>query len=159
MEERKCSLRFWIGIIRYGSIYRMPNHMFENLTSFRPNNLCLYRSQRGSASRRLVILADSGGSNGCRPRAWKYALQHRLGNAHGPRVTVTHFPTGCSKRNPIEHRLFSFISLNWAGRHPAPSGHGLNPLAGRVRPRHPALPGPTFSASLQPRLTSSGAID
>ena len=69
MEERKCSLRFWIGIIGYGSIYRMPNHMFGNLTSFRSNNLCLYCSQPGSTSRRLVILADSGGSNGCRPRA------------------------------------------------------------------------------------------
>ena len=74
------------------------------------------RPARYPHARRLVILADSGGSNGCRPRAWKYALQHTLCNPHGLRVTVAHFPTGCSKWNPIEHRLFSFISLNWAGR-------------------------------------------
>ena len=65
---------------------------------------------------RLLILADSGGSNGCRARAWKHALQHALCNPHQLHVTVAHYPSGCSKWNPIEHRLFSFISLNWAGR-------------------------------------------
>ena len=66
-------------------------------------------------ARRLLILADSGGSNGARCRAWKYFLQHRLANTHGITVTVTHYPSGASKWNPIEHRLFSQITKNWAG--------------------------------------------
>ena len=65
---------------------------------------------------RLQILADAGGSNGCRPRAWKHALQTLLADRFGLHVTVSHYPTGCSKWNPIEHRLFSYISQNWAGK-------------------------------------------
>jgi hypothetical protein len=65
---------------------------------------------------RLLILADAGGSNGCRPRQWKYQLQDQLSDRFGLTVTVCHYPTGCSKWNPIEHRLFSYISLNWAGK-------------------------------------------
>ncbi len=64
----------------------------------------------------LVILADSGGSNGCSPHAWKYHLQHTLCTPHHLRVTLAHYPSGCSKWNPIEHRLFSEISKNWAAR-------------------------------------------
>lgn len=65
----------------------------------------------------ILILADAGGSNGCRPRLWKAELQEQLCNRLRLTVTVCHYPTGCSKWNPIEHRLFSEISLNWAG-HP-----------------------------------------
>jgi hypothetical protein len=64
----------------------------------------------------LLILADSGGSNGCRARAWKLNLQEKLCDESGLTVTVCHYPTGCSKWNPIEHRLFSFISKNWEGK-------------------------------------------
>jgi hypothetical protein len=64
----------------------------------------------------LLVLADAGGSNGVRPRAWKYHLQQQLVNAHGLKVTVCHYPPGSSKWNPIEHRLFSQISNNWSGR-------------------------------------------
>ena len=64
----------------------------------------------------LLILADAGGSNGCRPRLWKAQVQSHLSDALGLSVTVCHYPTGCSKWNPIEHRLFSQISLNWAGK-------------------------------------------
>lgn len=64
----------------------------------------------------LLILADAGGSNGCRPHAWKAHLQSQLSDALGLKVTVCHYPTGCSKWNPIEHRLFSHISLNWAAQ-------------------------------------------
>jgi len=64
----------------------------------------------------LLILADAGGSNGCRPRLWKAELQERLCNQLGLTVTVCHYPTGCSKWNPIEHRLFSEISLSWSGQ-------------------------------------------
>jgi hypothetical protein len=65
----------------------------------------------------LLILADAGGSNSCRFRGWKHQLQEQLCDAWGLTVTVCHYPTGCSKWNPVEHRLFGPISLNWAG-HP-----------------------------------------
>ena len=64
----------------------------------------------------ILILADAGGSNGCRPRLWKQQLQEQLADRLGLAVTVCHYPTGASKWNPIEHRLFCFISLNWAGQ-------------------------------------------
>ncbi len=63
----------------------------------------------------LLVLADSGGSNGYRPRMWKQQLQEQLSDRYGLTVVVWDSPTGCSKWNPIEHRLFSYISLNWAG--------------------------------------------
>lgn len=62
----------------------------------------------------LLIEADAGGCNGYRPRLWKYGLQ-QLANETGLTITVCHYPTGASKWNPIEHRLFSQISRNWAG--------------------------------------------
>jgi hypothetical protein len=64
----------------------------------------------------LLILADGGGSNGYRPRCWKQQLQEQLSDRLGLTVTVCHYPRGCSKWNPIEHRLFGPISLNWAGK-------------------------------------------
>jgi hypothetical protein len=64
----------------------------------------------------LLILADSGGSNGCRSRAWKRNIQENLCDKHGLMVTVSHYPPGTSKWNPIEHRLLSEISKNWAGK-------------------------------------------
>ena len=64
----------------------------------------------------MLILADCGGSNSPRPRAWKYYLQHRLCNPYGLTLSVCHYPAGASKWNPIEHRLFAEISKNWAGR-------------------------------------------
>lgn len=67
-------------------------------------------------SNRLLILADGGGSNGSRVRAWKVNLQEKLCDRHGLAVTVSHYPPGASKWNPVEHRLFSELSKNWAGR-------------------------------------------
>ena len=64
---------------------------------------------------KLLILCDAGGSNGCRPRAFKQQVQEQLSDRFGLEVTVCHYPTGCSKWNPIEYRLFAPISLNWAG--------------------------------------------
>ena len=69
------------------------------------------------AADELLILADGGGSNSARSRVWKHQLQEQLCDRHGLTVTVCHYPTGCSKWNPIEHRLFGPISSNWAG-HP-----------------------------------------
>ena len=64
---------------------------------------------------KLLILCDAGGSNGYRVRNWKLQLQ-RFADAYGIDVMVCHYPTGASKWNPIEHRLFSMISSNWAGK-------------------------------------------
>jgi hypothetical protein len=63
----------------------------------------------------LLIVADSGGSNGTRLRLWKWELQ-RLADATHLTIHVSHLPPGTSKWNKIEHRLFSFISKNWRGR-------------------------------------------
>jgi hypothetical protein len=65
---------------------------------------------------RLLILADAGGSNSSQARGWKAQLQEQLCDAFGLAVTVCHYPPGCSKWNPIEHRLFSHISKNWEGK-------------------------------------------
>lgn len=65
---------------------------------------------------RLLVLADGGGSNGYRPRLWKQQVQEHLCDRLGLTVTVCHYPPGCSQWNPIEHRLFGPISLNWAGQ-------------------------------------------
>ncbi|MEA3300977.1 MAG: ISAzo13 family transposase [Pseudomonadota bacterium] len=67
------------------------------------------------ATSAVLLCADGGGSNGFRNRAWKYHLQ-QLADHLGWMVTVCHYPPGTSKWNKIEHRLFSFISLNWRGR-------------------------------------------
>jgi hypothetical protein len=64
----------------------------------------------------LLILADGGGGNGSRARAWKVNVQQLLCDRFGLEVTVCHYPPGCSKWNPVEHRLFSQISRNWAGK-------------------------------------------
>lgn len=69
-----------------------------------------------SDSDKLLILADSGGSNSHRSRVWKYQLQKQLCDRHGLSIHICHYPPGSSKWNPIEHRLFSEISKNWAGR-------------------------------------------
>jgi hypothetical protein len=63
-------------------------------------------------AKRLLILADGGGSNGSRPRVWKRFLQERFADVYGITITIAHYPTGASKWNPIEHRMFSEISKN-----------------------------------------------
>jgi len=70
----------------------------------------LYRGRK-----RLLITADAGGSNGPKLRLWKVELQ-KLANELGMEISVCHFPPGTSKWNKIEHRLFSFISMNWRGK-------------------------------------------
>jgi len=66
-------------------------------------------------SRALLLCADGGGSNGSRNRAWKFHLQ-LLADELALDVIVCHYPPGTSKWNKIEHRMFSFISLNWRGQ-------------------------------------------
>src|ERR1700677_2945006 len=64
---------------------------------------------------KLLITADSGGSNGYRVKLWKVELA-KLVEEIGLEITVCHYPPGTSKWNKIEHRMFSFISMNWRGR-------------------------------------------
>ena len=71
--------------------------------------------QRYPKAKQLLITADGGGSNGHRVRLWKLELS-RLAQETGLDITVCHFPPGTSKWNKIEHRLFSFITMNWRGR-------------------------------------------
>jgi transposase len=66
-------------------------------------------------SKDLFIVADGGGSNGVRNRLWKMQLQ-RFATETGLRITVCHLPPATSKWNKIEHRLFSYISINWRGK-------------------------------------------
>jgi hypothetical protein len=71
--------------------------------------------ERYPRATRLLVTADGGGSNGHRVRLWKVELQG-LANAVRVPITVCHLPPGTSKWNKIEHRLFSFITLNWRGK-------------------------------------------
>jgi hypothetical protein len=66
-------------------------------------------------TKKILITADAGGSNGYRLRLWKKELQ-TFADETGLAITVCHFPPGTSKWNKIEHRLFSFISINWKGK-------------------------------------------
>lgn len=62
-----------------------------------------------------VICADGGSSNGSRNRLWKYSLW-MFARRHRLKVTVLHYPPGTSKWNRIEHKMFSFINMNWKGK-------------------------------------------
>jgi len=82
---------------------------------------------------RLLICADAGGSNGNRLRTWKLYL-HALAVETGIAISVCHYPPGTSKWNKIEHRLFSFISMNWRGK-PLVSYETVVNLIGGTRTR------------------------
>ena len=100
------------GTLFIGMSYDTPQFAVESIERW-------WRSEgkkRYPDSPKLAILADGGGSNGARCRAWKMGLQRELCDRHQLTVTVAHYPPGTSKWNPIEHRLFSEISKNWAGR-------------------------------------------
>ncbi len=71
--------------------------------------------KRHPKAKRLMITADGGGSNGYRVRLWKVELQ-KLADEFKLPITVCHLPPGTSKWNKIEHRLFSFITINWRGK-------------------------------------------
>jgi hypothetical protein len=77
----------------------------------------------------LLVTADAGGSNGYRLRLWKRELAS-LADATGLSITVCHMPPGTSKWNRIEHRLFSHISMNWAGQPLTSHDVAVNLIAG-----------------------------
>ena len=98
------------GFVQVGVSHDTPRFAVQAIaTWWRTEGRARYPRQR-----RLLILADTGGSNGYRCGAWKTELQHQLCNRYGLSVTVAHYPTAASKWNPIEHRLFSEVSKHWA---------------------------------------------
>ncbi len=84
-------------------------------------------------AKRLLVCADAGGSNGNRLRGWKLHLQKLSDQLKIP-ITVCHYPPGTSKWNKIEHRLFSFVSMNWKGR-PLVSYEAVVNLIGNTKTR------------------------
>ncbi len=69
-----------------------------------------------SSKNKLLILCDAGGANSYRRYGWKIELQNLFSSRFGIQITVCHFPPGSSKHNPIEHKVFSFICINWSGQ-------------------------------------------
>jgi len=110
----------------YGIYDMRANHGFvvvgtsHDTSAFAVDNIVCWLRSSGTTRypeiKELLIYCDTGGSNGYRCRAWKYAIQQHLCDDFGIAVTVCHYPTGASKWNPIEHRLFSYISTNWTGK-------------------------------------------
>jgi hypothetical protein len=100
-----------------GSVFVGTSH---DTPGFAAENIARWWRQSGRQNypnaSELLILADSGGSNGARVRAWKYELQRQVVERFGLTITLCHYPTGASKWNPVEHRLFSEISKHWAGQ-------------------------------------------
>lgn len=72
-------------------------------------------TERYPKAKRLMITADAGGSNGYRNKLWKVELA-KLAQESGLEIAVAHYPPGTSKWNKVEHRLFSFVAINWRGR-------------------------------------------
>ena len=111
--------------IPYGAYDMERNEGFVNVgvtsdtAEFAVNSIRQWWSYFGrkhySDARRILICADGGGSNGSRNRLWKLSLQ-KFARKTGLTVTVCHYPPGTSKWNKIEHRMFSYISINWRGR-------------------------------------------
>lgn len=111
--------------VPYGSYDIKRNEGFVNVgvssdtAEFAVNSIWQWWRHFGKRSYKnadeLLICADGGGSNSSRSRAWKFYLQE-LSNKIGISITVCHYPPGTSKWNKIEHRMFSFISMNWKGK-------------------------------------------
>jgi len=110
--------------ISYG-IYDPPNNRgtvcvgtSHDTPAFAAHSIATWWKREGShrhgRASKLLVLADSGGSNGCNSWAWKTEIQAQLCNPFSITATIAHYPTGASKWNPIEHRLFSEISKHWA---------------------------------------------
>ena len=90
----------------------------HDTSAFAAHSIAIWWKREGSmhyrSASRLLVLADAGGSNSYNRWAWKTQIQTQVCNAFSLTVTVAHYPSGASKWNPIEHRLFSEISKNWA---------------------------------------------
>lgn len=99
------------GFVNVGTDHNTPSFAVRSIEKWWE----LQGHKRYPDAKDLLITADAGGSNAVRSRVWKAQLQE-LADKTGVRVHVSHFPPGTSKWNKIEHRLFSFITMNWRGR-------------------------------------------
>jgi hypothetical protein len=99
------------GTVSIGQSADTPTFAVANIAHWCRTEL----PERYGHATHLLIEADSGGSNSARSRVWKWQLQEQVVDALQLTVRVCHYPTGASKWNPIEHRLFSEISKTWAG--------------------------------------------
>ena len=99
------------GTVYVGQSTDTPAFAVDNIAQWCATEL----RERFPAATQLLIEADSGGSKSARSWVWQQALQTQVADRFGLTVTVCHYPTGASKWNPIEHRLFSEISKTWAG--------------------------------------------
>jgi transposase len=99
------------GFVNVGTNY--------DTSSFAVNSIKYWWEREGKScypkAKKLLITADSGGSNGYNRKLWKYELQ-QFASEYKIEIFVCHFPPGTSKWNKVEHRLFSFISMNWKGQ-------------------------------------------
>jgi hypothetical protein len=100
-----------VGFVCVGTSHDTPQFAVDAIESWWSRIGC----REYKNAKKLLILADSGGSNSARSKMWKYYLQKNLSNPYKLSVTVCHYPTGASKWNPIEHRLFGPMSKNWEG--------------------------------------------
>ena len=101
---------------------------------------------------KLMIAADGGGSNGSRVKLWKIELQ-KLADETGLYITVCHFPPGMSKWNKIEHRMFSYITMNWRGK-PLRSYETIIELIGNTRTKS----GLKISADIDKGIYEKGKV-
>jgi len=99
-----------IGMVNVGITHDTAEFAVESIRRWWK----LMGRQEYSGAKKLLIRDDSGGSNGSRVKAWKLYLQ-KLSCEFDLTITVCHYPPGTSKWNKIEHRMFSFISINWKG--------------------------------------------
>jgi hypothetical protein len=114
-----------IKVIPYGVYNVLRNQGFvsvgidHNTAAFAVESIRQYWAQFGKQdfpkAQDILLLADGGSSNGSNNRLWKVSLQ-QLANETGLTLHVCHYPPGTSKWNPIEHALFSFISINWRAK-------------------------------------------
>jgi hypothetical protein len=104
-------LQYNRGTVYVGQSADTPAFAVDNIAHWCRTELL----ERYPNATHLMIEADGGGSNGYRSRVWKRDLQEKVADAFDLIVTVCHYPTGASKWNPVEHRLFNEISKTWAG--------------------------------------------
>ena len=109
---------FGIYDLKYNRVYVYRNDSYETseyiidmiVKSWEKIGKFLYAGKK-----KLLILCDAVGANGYRRKGWKYELQEHFASKFQIDITICHYPPGTSKWDPIEHRLFSAISINWAG--------------------------------------------
>ena len=118
------------GMVNVGKSHDTSEFAVESIRQW----WLLMGKERYPGAKELMICADGGGSNGSRNRGWRVHLQE-LSNHADLSITVCHYPPGTSKWNKIEHRMFSFISMNWKGK-PLVSYETVIKLIGSTKTRN-----------------------